>query len=456
MTHEEHRLEQTRQKREHWQRWGPYLSERAWGTVREAYSSYGNAWEHLPHGHARSRAYRWNEDGIAGICGRHQYVCFAVSMWNGRDPILKERLLGLTGNEGNHGEDVKECYFYLDSTPTHSYMKYLYKYPQSAFPYTQLVEENRRRDKHSPEFELMDTGVFAENRYFDVLVEYAKDSPEDILVRISVTNHGPERAEIHLLPTIWFRNTWSWGNSSAGRPVLREENGAIELDVPELGRRYLHLEGRPEPLFTEDATNFQRLFGVANASPYVKDAIDDYVVHRKREAFNPAHADTKAAAHYEISLDPGETRIVRLRLTLSSVMAPFDGSFDRIFADRIGEADEFYATVIPADLAPDARLVMRQALARMLWSKQFYHYVVRGWLKGDALDGMKVDQRGNLYVSGPGGLWILSPDGKHLGTVVGPTQLHNMAWGDADGRTLYLCAQSGLYRMPLNVPGIRP
>jgi hypothetical protein len=377
-------MEEARQKRAHWQRWGPYLSERAWGTVREDYSRYGNAWEYLSHDHARSRAYRWNEDGIAGICDRHQYICFAVAMWNERDPILKERLFGLTGNEGNHGEDVKECYFYLDSTPTHSYMKCLYKYPQAPFPYSQLVEENRRRDKRSPEFELMDTGVFAEKRYFDVLVEYAKGSPEDILVRISVTNHGPERADMQLLPTIWFRNTWSWGHPSAGRPVLRGENGAIELEVPELGRRRLHCAGRPELLFTENETNFERLFGVANASPYVKDGINDYVVHGKCDAINPALSGTKAAARYALSLDPGETRTVRLRLGPSTaIAAPFGTSFDNIFADRIHEADEFYASVIPADLAPDARLVMRQALAGMLWSKQFYHYVVRDWLKGD-------------------------------------------------------------------------
>ena len=256
MTHEELRLEETCDRRAHWQRWGPYLSERAWGTVREDYSPYGNAWEYLSHDHARSRAYRWNEDGIAGICDRHQYICFALALWNGRDPILKERLFGLTGNEGNHGEDVKECYFYLDSTPTHSYMKYLYKYPHAAFPYAQLVEENRRRDKHSPEFELTDTGVFSGDRYFDVVVEYAKGSPEDILIRISVTNHGPEHADLHLLPTLWFRNTWSWGNAIGARPELREEGGAIALEHPNLSSRRFECEGTPELLFTENETNF--------------------------------------------------------------------------------------------------------------------------------------------------------------------------------------------------------
>src|SRR4051812_1248086 len=267
MTHEEVRLEEARQKRAHWQRWGPYLSERAWGTVREDYSESGDAWGYLSHDHARSRAYRWNEDGIAGICDRHQHICFAVAMWNGRDPILKERLFGLTGNEGNHGEDVKECYYYLDSTPTHSYMKHLYKYPQAEFPYSALVEENRRRGKYSPEFELMDTGVFADNRYFDVLVEYAKASPEDILVRISATNHGPEPATIDLLPTVWFRNTWSWGNEHGPRPSLREVPGAIELEHHSLGRRRLEYDGVPELLFTENETNLERLFGVPNGSP---------------------------------------------------------------------------------------------------------------------------------------------------------------------------------------------
>src|SRR6266436_1585415 len=297
MNSEERRLEESRDRHAHWKRWGPYLSERAWGTVREDYSPNGSAWEFLPHDHARSQAYRWNEDGIAGICDRRQYICFALALWNGRDAILKERPFGLTGNEGNHGEDVKECYFYLDSTPTHSYMKYLYKYPQAAFPYSQLVEENRRRDKHSPEFELMDTGVFADNRYFDVVVEYAKDAPEDILARITVTNHGPDRAELHLLPTIWFRNTWSWGNDGE-RPVLRKESGAehgIELEHANLGRRSLACEGATEPPFTENETNLQRLYGSPNGSPYVKDGINEYVVHGAYDAVNPRQVGTKAA-----------------------------------------------------------------------------------------------------------------------------------------------------------------
>src|SRR6266568_2864504 len=276
MTSEEFRLEESRDHKAHWKRLGPYLSERAWGTVREDYSAGGTAWEYFPHDHARSKAYRWNEDGLAGICDRHQKICFALALWNGHDPILKERLFGLTGNEGNHGEDVKECYYYLDSTPTHSYMKYLYKYPHAAFPYEQLVTANRRRDKHSPEFELMDTGVFSENRYFDVAVEYAKDTSEDILVRISVTNHGPERAALDLLPTVWFRNTWSWGNDNNPRPELRRADGAIELEHYSLGRRRLEYEGNPELLFTGNDTNLQRLFGVPNTVRHVKDGINDY------------------------------------------------------------------------------------------------------------------------------------------------------------------------------------
>jgi hypothetical protein len=380
MTHEEIRLEEARDKRAHWQRWGPYLSERAWGTVREDYSPRGTAWEYFPHDHALSRAYRWNEDGIAGICDRHQYLCFAVAMWNGRDPILKERLFGLTGNQGNHGEDVKECYFYLDSTPTHSYMKCLYKYPQEPFPYERLVEENRRRDRGSPEFELADTGVFAENRYFDVTVEYAKASPEDLMVRISVTNHGPETASLDLLPTVWFRNTWSWGDDGPARPMLRAVGSGIDIDHAALGRRRMEFDGAPELLFTGNETNRLRLFDAPNPSPYVKDGINDYVVHGAAGAVNPERCGSKAAARYRLTLAPGDTRSVRLRLGPPGV-AGLD--FDQTFADRLREADEFYATVIPADLTPDAQSVMRQAFAGMLWSKQFYHYVVRDWLQGD-------------------------------------------------------------------------
>jgi hypothetical protein len=387
MTHEEIRLEESRERKAHWKRWGPYLSERAWGTVREDYSPHGTAWEYLPHDLARSKAYRWNEDGLAGISDRHQYICFAVALWNGRDPILKERLFGLTGNEGNHGEDVKECYYYLDSTPTHSYMKYLYKYPQAEFPYAKLVEENRRRDRSAREFELADTGVFDENRYFDVLVEYAKGSPEDILVRITVSNRGPEPADLHLLPTVWFRNTWSWGNGGL-HPSLRKAccpSSTIELEHPEYGKRRLFCEGEPELLFTENETNFWRLYGVENGTRYAKDAINDYVVHRAVDAVNPEQSGSKAAAHYRLRLRPGQSVVVRLRLTdLVANKQPMPhADFDRIFAARQKEADEFYATVLPADASADARSVMRQALGGMLWSKQFYHYVVEDWLKGD-------------------------------------------------------------------------
>jgi hypothetical protein len=285
MTKEEIRLEQSLERRAHWKRWGPYLSERAWGTVREDYSPYGTAWDFLPHDHARSKAYRWGEDGIGGISDRHQLICFAVALWNGRDPILKERIFGLTGSEGNHGEDVKEYYFYLDSTPTHSYMKYLYKYPQAEFPYARLVEENRRRGKDAPEFELMDTGVFDEDRYFDVEIEYAKATPEDILIRINVTNRGPEYADLHLLPTIWFRNTWSWRNGEV-RPSLRQINDvrnatAIQLCQPAYGHRWLFCNGMPELLFTENETNTRRLYNYENGTRHAKDGINDYIVHGK-------------------------------------------------------------------------------------------------------------------------------------------------------------------------------
>src|SRR5687767_1148167 len=307
LTVEQRRLEDCGARRAHWKRWGPYLSERAWGTVREDYSADGTAWEYLPHDHARSRAYRWNEDGIAGICDRHQKICFAIALWNGRDPILKERLFGLTGNEGNHGEDVKECYYYLDSTPTHSYMKYLYKYPQAAFPYEKLAAENRSRGRQSPEFELMDTGVFADGRYFDVFVEYAKASPEDILVRVNIANRGPEAAEIHVLPTIWFRNTWSWGRGEPKPGMWSASTCTIELDEPQYGKRWLLTEGACELLFTENETNAWGLFGVENREPYVKDGINDYVVHGNAAAVNPARTGTKAAAHYRFTVGAGET-----------------------------------------------------------------------------------------------------------------------------------------------------
>ena len=391
VTPEEHRLEESRHHTAHWKRWGPYLSERQWGTVREDYSPYGTAWEYFPHDQARSRAYRWGEDGIGGICDRHQHICFALALWNGRDPILKERLFGLSGNQGNHGEDVKEYYFYLDSTPTHSYLKYLYKYPQGEFPYEWLVQENARRSRRDPEFELMDTGVFAENRYFDVFIEYAKAAPEDILIRITAWNRGPEAAALDLLPTLWLRNKWTW-EPSLKRPRLwraKDSSGAavVALQDPHYGARWLLADGAPEMLFTENETNFERLFEVANTSPYVKDAFHDYLIHGRAGAVNPAETGTKCAALFRERIAPGGSAMLRLRLTdvdpASNDAAPFGPEFEQMFAHRRGEADQFYAHRFPRELSPDAGNVLRQAVAGMLWSKQSYHYDVRIWLEGD-------------------------------------------------------------------------
>ena len=389
-TAEEKRLRESRQRRVHWKRWGPYVSDRAWGTVREDYSPHGNAWEFFPHDHARSRAYRWGEDGIAGLCDRHQYVCFALSLWNGHDPILKERLFGLTGNEGNHGEDVKECYYYLDSTPTHSYMRFLYKYPQRAFPYEHLVAENRRRGRDAPEFELLDTGVFDDNRYFDVFVEYAKGGPDDILVRIEVVNRGPEAAHLQVLPTLWFRNTWSWGGGER-RPSMHEARSVggasvVEFDHWYYGPRHLYCKGAPPLLFTHNETNTKRLFGVPSESRWVKDGIDDYVVHGRMDAVNPRRMGTKVAAQYGLDLAAGETGRVELRFTdrrMGRGGAPFGVAFERAFVARREEADEFYRGIVPPTLGEDGAAVMRQALAGVLWGKQFYHYDVDRWLRGD-------------------------------------------------------------------------
>jgi len=388
MTQEELRLRESKERESHWKRWGPYLSERQWGTVREDYSPHGTAWDYFPHDHARSRAFRWGEDGLAGISDNHQRLCFALALWNGKDPILKERIFGLTGNEGNHGEDVKEYYFYLDSTPTHSYMKWLYKYPQAAFPYGHLVEENRRRDRRAPEFELINTGVFDEDRYFDVMVEYAKAAPEDILIKISITNRGPEPAPLHLLPTLWFRNTWSWG-PAAERPSLRPGKPArgcavVEAEHESFGPHWLYCEGSPDLLFTENDTNLARLYGVPNAGPFVKDGINDYIVTSNHDAVNHEQG-TKASASYRLDVGSGESVTLRLRLSNSPLVgSPFGKEFESLFNQRVREADEFYATVIPANLPDDAQRVMRQALAGLLWSKQFYHYYVNRWLSGDA------------------------------------------------------------------------
>jgi hypothetical protein len=391
VTKEEIRLQEDRERKANWKRWGPYLSERQWGTVREDYSAYGTAWDSFSHDQARSRTYRWGEDGLAGISDRHQFICFALALWNGRDPILKERLFGLTGSEGNHGEDVKEYYFYLDSTPTHSYMKYLYKYPQAPYPYARLAEENRRRGKGALEFELIDTGVFNENRYFDIFVEYAKASQDDILIRIEAFNRGPEAADLHLLPTMWFRNTWSWGLDERkpklhrGEPV--EGVTPIELHHYYYGSRRLYCEGNPELLFTENETNSQRLWGGENSSPHVKDGINDYVIHGAKEAVNPEGSGTKVAGHYRLMIGPGQNATMKLRLTdremATATARPFATDFDRIFSERRREADDFYASVTPQEISQDAKNVMRQAFAGLLWSKQFYHYEVNRWLRGD-------------------------------------------------------------------------
>ncbi|PWC42590.1 glucosidase [Azospirillum sp. TSO22-1] len=390
-TAEQARLRQVRERNVPWKAWGPYLSERQWGTVREDYSESGDSWAYFPHDHARSRAYRWGEDGLAGISDEQQQLCFAVALWNGRDPILKERLFGLVNSEGNHGEDVKEYYYYLDSTPTHSYMKYLYKYPQAAFPYSDLVETNRRRNRHDPEYELLDTGVFRENRYFDVFVEYAKASPGTILIRITACNRGPDAADLHVLPTLWWRNTWSWDRPAgepARRPALRGVSGpawrpSVRATGPEGSEATLHCDGEPALLFTENETNMERLFGVPNRSPYVKDGIDACVVHERADAVNPEKAGTKAAAHYRLTLGPGESRIIHLRLDTDGAGGEdvFGAGFTDAFEARRAEADAFYAAISPPGCGADQALVFRQALAGMLWSKQLYRYEVGEWLE---------------------------------------------------------------------------
>jgi hypothetical protein len=383
VTAEHERLEANRLRRAHWNRWGPYLAERAWGTVREDYSADSDAWSYFTYEQAALRAYRWNEDGIAGISDRHQVICFAVAFWNGCDSIIKERLFGLTGEEGNHGEDVKECYFYLDNTPTHSYMKCLYKYPQTVFPYERLRAENRRRSRRDPAFNLDATGIFAENRYFDIFVEYAKATPDDILIRITAWNRGPVPAPLHILPTVWFRNTWSWSKPPTPKPELKLAGDRIELTAPYYGHRYLSANASPEWLFTENETDNHTLWNSPNASAYVKDGIARCVMRGDRSAVNPAARGTKASAHYSGTIAPGAAATFELRLSDTVADDPFDPAFDQIFSDRIREADAFYASLAPPDLSDDARAVMRQALAGVLWSKQFYHYVVREWLHGD-------------------------------------------------------------------------
>jgi hypothetical protein len=398
MNAETHRLEQARDPKTPWKKWGPYLSERQWGTVREDYSDDGNAWDYFTHDQSHSRAYHWGEDGLAGISDDRQRLCFALALWNGKDPVLKERLFGVTNSQANHGEDVKEYYFYLDSTPTHSYMKYLYKYPQAAYPYEQLVKTNQGRSRQEFEYELLHTGIFNEDRYFDVFVEYAKESPEDILVQISVHNRGPEPAEIHVLPTLWFRNRWAWGRDNP-RPSLQAGSGngpVVCAKDSDLGERYLYCDGKASLLFTENETNNKKLFNGENRTPYVKDGIINFVVHGQADAVNPDKIGTKAAAHYRLTVAAGKHETVRLRLT---TLAPgavgqyqgnghgaFDKHFEQVIQARQKEADEFYASVIPRSLNADASNVMRQALAGMLWSKQFFYYDVNRWLEERGCD----------------------------------------------------------------------
>jgi hypothetical protein len=396
-TEEEHRLNEAREQDVPWKQWGPYLSERQWGTVREDYSKNGDAWNYLTHDEARSRAYHWGEDGLAGISDERQLLCFAVALWNGRDPILKERLFGLTNSEGNHGEDVKEYYFYLDSTPTHSYMKYLYKYPQLAFPYSDLVETNRRRGRTDFEYELLDTGVFDGNRYFDVFVEYAKVTPRDILIKLTLCNRGPEAAALHVLPTLWFRNIWTWWPDQP-RPLLRaagEEKGVAKIAAmhPELGDFTLCCEGNPLLLFTENETNNARVFGTPNRTPYVKDGINNFVVAGQQPAINPDQTGTKAAAHYQVDVDAGGTRVIRLRLTDAAPVAPFDGRFEATMEQRRGEADAFYHAITPAGVSQDTANVMRQAFAGMLWSKQFFTLDADKWLEEHGIDALRMSDR---------------------------------------------------------------
>ena len=385
-TAEASRLQEARDDGVPWRQWGPYLSERQWGTVREDYSENGDAWNYFTHDQARSRAYHWGEDGIAGISDDRQRLCFALSLWNGKDPILKERLFGLTNSEGNHGEDVKEYYFYLDSTPTHSYMKYLYKYPQAAYPYSDLIETNRQRGRSRPEYELLDTGIFNEDRYFDVLVEYAKATPTDILIQISVANRGPDESAIHVLPTLWFRNVWTWWPDEP-KPLLADASRdsavvTIAAANAKLGDYRLHCDGDARLLFTENETNNQRLFGTPNPARYVKDGINDYLVSGKRDAVNPAATGTKAAAHYELRIGPRSTTVLRLRLSTSAGGEnPFGPAFAKIVEDRRREADAFYRAITPSGVGEDAADVMRQALAGMLWSKQFFLFDLQKWLQ---------------------------------------------------------------------------
>jgi hypothetical protein len=398
-TQEEIRLAEVQSHQAHWRRWGPYLSDRQWGTVREDYSKHGSAWDYFTHDQARSRAYRWGEDGLLGISDNHQRLCLGIALWNGEDPILKERLFGLTGNEGNHGEDVKEYYFYLDNTPTHSYMKALYKYPHQAFPYDRLVQENRSRSRLEPEFELLDTGLFDDDQYFDIFVEYAKDGAEDVLMQITVINRAAEAKTLHLLPTLWFRNTWSWNGEVESTPTLQaiytdNDLNIIEAIHPTLGKRWLYAQGDGEMLFTENETNNELVFGTPNVSSYVKDGINNYVVDGNKDAVNPDRIGTKAAINYVLSIEPGATQTIQLRLSdIPNLKEPLGDDFNATFAIRKQEADEFYQRVTPFPISEDMRNVQRQAFAGMLWCKQYYHYIVEDWLKGDGADSTTPERK---------------------------------------------------------------
>src|SRR5260221_841231 len=394
MSKEQQRLREARDGTADWRKWGPYLSERQWGTVREDYSATGEAWDYFPHDHARSRAYRWGEDGLAGWCDEKQLLCFALALWNGVDPILKERAFGLTNGEGNHGEDVKEYYFYLESTPTHSYCKYLYKYPQAAFPYADLVETNRARSREEQEYELLDTGIFDEDRYFDVFVEYAKAAAEDLLILITVHNRGPEPAALHLLPTLWFRNLGSAGPTASG-PTLAADGTAVRACHAALGDYRLDCDGAPALLFTDNETNHRRLFGTENPTPFVKDAIDDFVVHGRAEAVNSAGTGTKAAVRYRLDLAAGGSATVRLRLRPAAATgAAFAAEFDRTLALRRDETDAFYDLVTPRQLDAEGRRIFRSALAGMLWTKQYYHFDVARWLEEHDASPFAGERRG--------------------------------------------------------------
>ena len=378
---ERERLEATRSGAD-WKRWGPYVSARQWGTVREDYSANGDAWSFFPHDHARSRAYRWGEDGLAAICDRWQHLCFGIALWNGADPILKERLYGLTNGEGNHGEDVKEAWWPVDSTPTHSWMQWRYKYPHRAFPYARLVQENARRDRLTPEFELPDTGIFDENRYFDVLVTYAKADVDDLVIEIVAANRGPDPAQLHLLPTVWFRNTWAWGRDDRHPSLRARGERTIQTDHSTLGTFLLECDGAPTLLFTDNETNNERLFGTANATPYVKDGINDHVISGL-PTVNPAREGTKAAAWYRSTLAAGAELRVRLRLVAAAPAPPAAIDVDALLAQRRSEADEFYAAMVPAAASDAAVAVHRRAMASLLWGKQYYAFHVEPWLEGD-------------------------------------------------------------------------